>query len=149
MVNIAPLVKQEHVKLGKLWQEFLEEYKKDVLKSRVVLDQFKWQLQKHFLMEELGIYELSQSIKGEEVSTIFDLMEDHGSLRSLLLELDKDLSENSQNKISDFRTALDKHENFEDNNFYPMLDEYLNDNQKLVIVNKIKEKLNSDIRPVE
>lgn len=149
MVNIAPLVKQEHVKLGKLWQDFLEEYKKDSLKSRVFLDQFKWQLQKHFLMEEISIYELSQNIKGEEVGTIFDLMEDHGALRSLLLELDKTLSENSQEKISEFRTALDKHEHFEDNNFYPMLDEYLNDNQKLIIVNKIKEKLNSDIKPVE
>lgn len=141
MENITSLIRQEHLKLDQLWAKFLEEYHKDKLKSGLILDQFKWSLQKHFQMEELCIYELSQSIKGEEVATIFDLMEDHGQLRSLLLEVEKHLGEDINVKIQELREVLDKHEHYEDNNFYPMLDEYLNENQKKMILTKIKEKI--------
>ncbi len=143
MENITSLIKEEHSKLNKQWTQFVEEYKIDRLKSGLIFDSFKWNLQKHFQMEELSVYELSQSIKGEEVGTIFDLMEDHGALRSLLLEIEKHLGvgEDISPKIQEFKETFDKHEHFEDNNFYPMLDEYLNDNQKKMILIKIKEKI--------
>ena len=141
MENIAPLIKAEHTKLNKLWFSFMGEYQKDVLKSGGDLEKFKWNLQKHFQMEEMSIYELSENIKGEDVGTIFDLMESHGALLALLAEIEKNLSESIKDKILDFRKTLDKHEQFEENNFYPMLDEYLNENQKAMILKKVREKI--------
>jgi len=141
MKDIAPIIKEEHAKLSKQWAKFIEEYQKDVVKSGLVLEQFKWNLQKHFQMEELSIYELSESIKGNEVGTIFDLMADHGAILALLAEIEKKLNEEVKGKIQEFREALDKHEQFEDNNFYPLLDSYLNENQKASIIIKIKSKI--------
>lgn len=141
MKDIAPLIKEEHAKLSKQWAKFIEEYQKDVLKSGLLLEQFKWNLQKHFQMEELSIYELSESIQGKDVGTIFDLMGEHGAILALLADIEKKLNEDIKGKIQEFREALDKHEQFEDNNFYPLLDSYLNENQKNNIIIKIKTKL--------
>jgi len=141
MESIARLMKEEHNKLNGLLNNFILEFKRDNVKAGMELEKFKWALEKHFFIEERAVYELFQSIKGEEVSEIFDMMKDHGEITSLLKEIETDLRNEVKDKSEVLRSLIMKHEHYEDDYFYPLLDEDLNENQRRLIIEKIKKNL--------
>ena len=106
------------------------------LRKKNVFENFKWTLQKHFFVEEKAIFNFYEKIKGEEVHELFDLMGDHGDLLNLMKLVEENFDED---KIEELKQLLIKHQNFEDDVFYPKLDGDLNENQKKELIEKIKE----------
>ncbi|MEN7982181.1 MAG: hemerythrin domain-containing protein [Nanoarchaeota archaeon] len=134
MESINELLIKEHGKLLSFLINFTKEEDKE--KAKNLFDNFKWTLQKHFFVEEKAIFNFYEKIKGEEVHEIFDLMGEHGDLLELMKFVEEDFS---KDKIEDLKKLLIKHQNFEDDVFYPKLDKDLNEQQKKELIEKIKE----------
>jgi hemerythrin-like domain-containing protein len=129
----------EHERLQKILKEFEKETEGNLKNSLEKLYQFKWGLEKHFLVEEKGILELYGKIFGENVEEIFRIMKEHGELLDILKKIEGDLRENQKPDLSQLKLLLQKHEEFEDEVFYPKLDEFLEPQQKLEMKKRILE----------
>lgn len=134
MSSINELMLKEHGKLLSLLINFLKEEDKE--KARNLFENFKWTLEKHLFVEEKAIFDLYQKIKGKEVGDIFSLMDEHGDMMNLLKDFEY---ESSKERLEELKKLLIKHQKFEDENFYPKLDEMLDDYKKEELIEKIKE----------
>jgi hemerythrin superfamily protein len=84
--SIEKLMLQEHKRLNKLIMD-LEKNLDNYEKTKTNFSVFKWNLEKHFFVEEKIIFDMFINISGEETNDIFHLLEDHvgimGELRML------------------------------------------------------------------
>lgn len=133
MESINELMLKEHGRLLSLLINFSNEEDKE--KARELFENFKWTLEKHFFVEEKAIFDLYQKIKGKEVEDTFELMKEHGEMVNLL----KDFEYENVGKFDELKSLLQKHQKFEDENFYPHLDKELDDYKKKELIEKIKE----------
>lgn len=134
MDSVNKLLMKEHGNLLSYLVKLSKEEDEEKLKE--FYDNFKWTLQKHFFVEEKAIFSFYEKIKGEEVHEIFELMREHGDLLDLMKIVGEDFS---KERIEELKDLLIKHQRFEDEVFYPKLDNDLNEEQKRELVEKIKE----------
>jgi len=128
---------KDHAKIRNLLGEI------EKTKSKKVFDKFKWNLERHFFIEENAIFRLADTITGQEISDIFELLKQHGEIMNLVEKLEINLSNNAICDFSELKKTLEAHSNFEDGVFYPKLDEILSSDQKQIIKEKITEIINS------
>ena len=131
MESIKSLMDREHKILG----EFLEQADK----SRENFNKFKWNLEKHFFVEEKAIFIMNRDMNGEEISDIFELMKEHGEIMKLMKDMEANLGNEEKIDISAIKENLIKHRDFEDVVFYPKLDEILSLEQKQEIMERARE----------
>ena len=134
--TIPKIMKKHHYKLEGL----LNRIKKSSNEYEVipkVFNKFKWELRKHFVTEEKAIFTLIYK-EDQEIHEMKDeLLKEH---RIILKELDKieeDFNNSEKVNLTDFRNLLIKHRNFEDDTFYPKLDEELDEVKKKEIIERI------------
>lgn len=137
MNNIREIMLRDHGKLLKLLADFKTADKANPNISRV-FDNFKWNLEKHIFAEEKAIFVLMQEMVGLEVQEIFDLMKEHGEIMGLIKNIEDNLKLNQEADISEILQTLKAHSSFEDEVFYPKLEETLNENQKEELIRRIK-----------
>lgn len=131
METITEIMLEEHKKIDEFLKDLERSYSDDKF------NRFKWTLEKHFFVEEKAIFDLLNSIKSEEVSPVFDLMEEHGEIIELARHLGE--VEDKKRALENLKVLLTKHSRFEDSMFYPNLDKTLNQNTKREIIEKTKE----------
>ncbi len=90
-------------------------------------------------MEEKAVFSFSQDIAGKIVSDVFKLMEEHGEILNLIKDIEEELYEDADPDISKLKNLMRSHEKFEEETFYPKLDQILNDQQKTELIERIKE----------
>tara|TARA_Y100000034_G_scaffold44576_1_gene54708 strand:- start:5592 stop:6014 length:423 start_codon:yes stop_codon:yes gene_type:complete len=130
-VTIHDLMFRNHCLLGK----FLKELEQDV--NIKTFNHFKWELEKHFFMEEKAIF--SFDIKEQETSAMLaDVMEEHIQILDMLKEIEAKLLKKEDIDLSKLKEFHTKHKNFEDQTLYPKLDEVLSDEQKEQIIERVK-----------
>jgi hemerythrin superfamily protein len=134
MESINKLLMKEHGRLLFYLTVLSNESSEDKLKE--IFDNFKWNLQKHFFVEEKAIFNFYEKVKSDDVNNIFELMGEHGDLLELMKIVEEDFN---KEKIEDLKKLLIKHQNFEDKFFYPKLDSILNENQREELIKKINE----------
>ncbi|MCW8966189.1 MAG: hemerythrin domain-containing protein [Candidatus Pacearchaeota archaeon] len=132
--SVNKLLIKEHARLLSYLVSMGNESDEEKLKE--IYDKFKWNLEKHFFVEEKAIFDFYDKIKGHEVGNVFDLMQEHGDLLNLVKSVEEDFS---HEKIEDLKNLLIKHQRFEDEVFYPNLDKELDDYKKKELIEKIKE----------
>jgi iron-sulfur cluster repair protein YtfE (RIC family) len=132
--SINKLLMKEHARLLSYLVELSNE--SDDVKIKELFDRFKWNLEKHFFIEEKAIFDFYDKVKGKEVSDVFDLMQEHGDLLNSVRAVEEDFA---HEKIEDLKNMLIKHQRFEDEVFYPRLDNDLDDYKKKELIEKIKE----------
>jgi iron-sulfur cluster repair protein YtfE (RIC family) len=140
MKTITQLMLEEHGRINRILLEFEKEL--DSLEFdniRKIFDEFKWNLEKHFFVEEKSIFDIFENIEGEEVTEIFDLMQEHGELTELVKNIGAGLDNNIKPNISGLKEKLMNHARFEDQIFYPRLDEELEPYKKQEIISRINE----------
>lgn len=137
--SISFLMFKDHKKIDTLLQE-LENHIKQRTAS-MFFNKFKWNIERHFFIEEKAIFDLSSKIKGEETEELFNLLSEHVKILALINKIDEELKENPEPDISDVKVMLLSHANFENEVFYPKLDDDLTPEQKSIIIEKIKEML--------
>ena len=143
MESVMKLMDAEHEKLEIIFSEFQNLLKKDKEKAKIYFSQFKWNVEKHFFLEEKAIFKLYESIENQEVSDMFKLMEEHGQIIEVINVIEENLNLGAINeeKILKLKTLLKEHQDFEDEVFYPKLDKILSDEQKQMIAERSQELL--------
>lgn len=135
---IEKLMLQEHRRLNKLIEE-LEAHLDNYEKTKTNFSIFKWNLEKHFFVEEKIIFDMFVNISGEETNDIFHLLEDHVRIMGEIRMLEKRLSNRIKPDLEKLKQRLITHKDFEDKDFYPNLDKRLSLDQKKIISERVKE----------
>jgi hypothetical protein len=137
METITILMLNEHKKIQNILNSFEKE--NNLEKKSQLCDKFKWAIQKHLFVEEKAIFSFSQDIAGKIVSDVFKLMEEHGEILNLITDIEDELYDHQSPKISKLKDLMKLHEKFEEETFYPKLDQMLNNQQKTELIERIKE----------
>lgn len=137
--TILEVMKKEHKRI----EIFLDVFEKliyiDLREARESFNKFKWNLEKHLFVEEKAIFEVCNSDCSEEIEEIFDLMREHGEIIILIGEIEKKLVEKIKPEISKLKEFLERHIDFEESKFYPMLDRELSWERKQEIFKRASE----------
>lgn len=131
---------EDHVKINSALldaERFLKEDK--FLEAIEQLDHFRWMLEKHLFAEEKAVFGMFQKMKQDKVSQIFDLMQEHGELLGLLNKVEEQIANKEQPDILMLKTSLINHAKFEDETFYPLMEEDLTSEQQQEIIKRIKD----------
>src|SRR3989344_6026966 len=127
--QIQTLMLKEHERLNK----FLEQLEKEIDyydKTKLNFSKFKWNLEKHFFVEEKVIFSMFVSISGKETTDTFRLLSDHVKIVGMINDLEDKLKRKIRPNLSRLKEVLITHKDFENGYFYPMLDERLTLDQK-------------------
>ncbi|MFA4952756.1 MAG: hemerythrin domain-containing protein [Candidatus Pacearchaeota archaeon] len=139
MEKISEAMLIEHQRLYNLLERLEKNLDGNDKNWKELFNEFKWNLEKHFFVEEKAIFDLCNSDCGERIPEIFDLMKEHGEIIYLMNEIDDELDDNLKKNLLEIKRMLIKHSNSEDESFYPLLDEELSEERKLEILSRIKE----------
>ncbi len=119
-----------------IFRDSLKAEKKDVFE---LLDNFKWQLEKHFFVEERLVFKFIYPEHGEVFGVVQDLIKEHAEMLNMLAEIESRLKNNENAAISAFYQLLEHHRNTEEQTLYPWMDKALSEFVKKVIVSRISE----------
>lgn len=131
MESIKSLMDKEHCRIA----GFLEHADT----NGEAFNKFKWNLEKHFFVEEKAIFIMNRDMNGEEVADIFELMKQHGEIMEMIKVVEKKIENGEEANFSELKDMINKHRNFEDSTFYPKLDGILNLQQKQEIMERVME----------
>jgi len=131
---------RDHDKIIKLLNHFGKciDFDKQTLKK--AYDTFTWELEKHIFSEEKIIfisYKFEDYEKGYKMVPQF--MKDHDIIYNKLKEMRKTIYFDESCDFQEFKDILLKHKNFEENSFYPVLDQELDETTKNILINRINE----------
>lgn len=131
--SIQTLMLKDHGKINLL----LFEFEKDP--NSKTFNNFKWQLEKHLFVEEKVIFEIYDNSTDQEIEELNQLVREHKDILWLIkgIEDEKELS----SRISILKKILPQHSKFEDEIFYPRLDEELDEEKKKLIIERCSEIL--------
>jgi len=111
---------------------------KHILKK--IFDAFNWELEKHLFTEEKVIFTLYEPEEQEEFYDIIpELIIEHDKIQEKLKEFKKIIKHNKECDTKEFIELFTKHKNFEEESFYPKIDQTLDEKTKKFIINRIKE----------
>ncbi len=133
-MDISDLLLRDHFKIEKLLSEFKMSIGSPEAGKK--FDRFKWELEKHIFIEERVIFTFVRPEDNEDFAAIPKLEREHDEILDLMKSIEKDTKEEDVLKL---QNSLMKHKNFEDEVLYPKLDVELNDEQKKIIIKRIKE----------
>jgi len=136
--TIETLMLEEHKRLDKFLED-LERDLEDYDKTKKNFECLKWNLEKHFFVEEKIIFDSFVMISGKETNDTFYLLEDHAKIIRLLKVIGDQLGGKIKPQLHNLKKILSTHRKFEDEDFYPGLDERLSLDQKKKISERIKE----------
>ena len=145
MLKHSKIMLREHERINEFLEEFSECRNNDLNKFMEIFSRFKWNLEKHFFLEEKAIFNVLEITDGTEVSDIFDLMQEHGDILKETKKVGKTLSQNSCPDMTELIEKLQKHAEFEDHFFYPKLDNVLSHQQKEEIIKRAEEIIRGDV----
>jgi hemerythrin-like domain-containing protein len=103
----------------------------------MLFNRFKWELEKHFFLEEKAIFFFIDTDDPETNQTKKSLMKEHDVILKRLQLLEEDLVKSNLEEIAKFQEILTKHRDMEDEVFYPSLDEALTELNKKLIMDRI------------
>jgi hemerythrin-like domain-containing protein len=138
---IEGLMLGEHARILKFLKRFEEHITplQNLPAAKKMFQKFKWNLEKHFFLEEKSIFMIYNDMQGQEVSDIFDLMKEHGTIMAFVKNIENSLMENVSPDLRTLRNILIMHARFEDRVFYPRLDDELSLEQKKEIAERVKD----------
>lgn len=137
---ISKVMRQEHARLASLLSKLmivLGEKSEDSKKSFIEL---KWNVEKHFKIEEEAIFEAYGDRIQVDKKEIH-LIQEHKLMISMIKEFEIQIEKEEYPDFTEFQTIMLNHQNKEDDYFYNKLEENLNEDQKADVLDKIKEMI--------
>lgn len=132
---------KHHYKIDRLLHQFKNEIDQENKDLTEIYNKFKWELEKHFFLEEKAIFQLHYS-KNEESNKIKDkLKKEHDELLEKLGEIGENIKNKKKVDFFEFRKLLLKHKDFENVTFYPRLDNELDDSRKKMICERLSNPI--------
>ena len=110
-------------------------------KATEEFDRFKWQLEKHFFVEERVIFDYDHfRIKNEKIyQLVKELTKEHREMLKTLETFTKKIADSENIDISEFRRIHHEHIKTEEMELYPLLDKELNELKKQEIIKKVND----------
>jgi hemerythrin-like domain-containing protein len=136
---ITLIMIKHHAKINQLLIDFEKTPDKD-LEYRRVFEKFRKKLDKHFFIEEINIFPVSDSRNPKEALKLKNLVKDHQDLREIVRGMEEEIADGRKPEITILRELLYAHEGREVEGFYPLLDERLPIKEKKDIVDEINEE---------
>jgi hemerythrin superfamily protein len=103
---------------------------------------FQWNLEKHFFVEERAIF---TTYNPENIDDGYQLFSDLSKQHTVILEnvesLRKNLRSAKPKDVSDLKTTLLNHKNFEEKHVYPILDVQIDESEKQFMIERINDTL--------
>ena len=136
---ISQIMKNEHDSIDRMLDDIEgHHHENDMIKR--MFQRFKWNLEKHFFIEEKVIFSVySSNISEETSSDIETLLKEHKDILWLLGKAESMIKRNMMPDLSELKNILKAHAKFEDEAFYPKLDEELSEDQKDIIIQRAKD----------
>jgi iron-sulfur cluster repair protein YtfE (RIC family) len=101
---------------------------------------FQWNLEKHFFVEERAIFTTYNPDEPDKKYNFFsDLMDQHEEILEKINSLRKKLQKREPFDLNDLKKLLITHRTYEEKNIYPIIDQELDEGEKLFIIDRIKE----------
>lgn len=135
---ITLLMIKHHSKINDLLLNF--EKNSDKNESKELFEKFQKKMEKHFFIEELYIFPVSDKKNPRELLSLKNLIKDHQDLREIVKGMTEDIEDGIKPKTNILREMLYDHEEKEVGRFYPMLDTRLPPKEKKEIVDDINDE---------
>ena len=105
------------------------------------LEKFKWQIEKHFFVEEKVVFDYDHfRIKNEKVyQLVKELTNEHVIIIREVERFSKQITDNEKPDMSGFQKLLEDHRKTEENELYPILDKELDESKKEEIVKRVND----------
>jgi len=135
--TIPEIMLEEHARLQAMLREFEELAGTEGAKEK--FNVFKWNLDKHFFVEEKAVFHAYLSRTREDDFDIVRVIEEHNEMQSLVKALEEEIEEEKEVNLSALKEILARHEKFEDGTLYPRIEEELDEEQKERIKKRAEE----------
>ena len=139
--NVVKLMVNHHCKIEKLLENFEANIDSDYESILKTFSDFEWELEKHIFIEERVIYtQYNPDDIADGYKMLPKLTTQHNFIINKLQNWSKDIR--NKKKILDFNVLkefIENHKNFEEKDVYPLIDQVLNEEQKLKMATKINE----------
>ena len=119
----------------------LKRHEDDKAEIPKIFDKFKWELEKHFFIEEKAIFTLIDTDDQESHEMKLELIKEHRTILKDMKNMEEKLKSEQSLDISSFEHTLMKHRDFEDERFYPTLEEELPEDKKKEIIDRISNPI--------
>ncbi len=138
--TIPEIMLRDHARIHNLLSEidFNLQNNKNIEESYHLFIRLKWTVEKHFFVEEKVIFTIYASSELEELQNFDNLIKEHREVLFLLKKID-DNFQNSHELFQKTKKLLSEHAKFEDEIFYPRLEEELTKEQKLLIYDRCEK----------
>ena len=138
-MTILRVMDKDHNKIKNILLDFEKEENKNFEKSKHVFSRFKWMLEKHFFIEEKAIFNLYIVESPEENDNLMRILKEHREILDLIEKSEELLFDQKKLEIEELKHYIFAHAKFEDEVFYPRLDELLSEEKKQEMINRIKD----------
>jgi hemerythrin-like domain-containing protein len=139
--KIITMMLKDHGKIINLLNQLEKNEEQDSEIQIEAFNQFKWELKRHFLVEETAIFTYYDPEDDEGYSMVPKLIKDHKEISEMLSSLEKILKDNEDFDTATFRKRLSTHKDYEEETFYPMLERELDSAKKKMIIDKISTQI--------
>lgn len=147
--RISRLMKRDHHRLLNELKELESLHHRDISVINEAFRNFKWNIEKHFFVEERAIF---TSYNPKKINEGYDLFKDLTNQHTKILEQIETIQQKLQKfepfDYEDLKKLLVAHKNIEEEKIYPVLDEEINDGEKRFIIERMKDvKINENTKP--
>jgi hemerythrin-like domain-containing protein len=120
--------------------QILEEFNSNIYgeNARGIFSRFLKLIEKHFAVEEQTVFKLYESINSDAISDLFELMQEHGDITAVANNISEGIEKGVIPNISGLKQLLHRHIKFENDIFYPKLDELLSEEKKKELIEKVE-----------
>jgi len=137
MKTIPEIMLRDHARIHNLAGEIERRIKTNLEDAEHLFIRLKWSLEKHFFVEEKVIFTVYESSGPVETEDLNNLLKEHRDILLLVRKIDDSFKNKNIHKLfEELKKVLLDHANFEDDVFYPRLDEELSDKEKQVIYDR-------------
>ena len=136
--TIPEIMLKDHARIHNLLQEVKYKISEKTKDSEYLFIRLKWTLEKHFFVEEKVIFTIYSESELGEIEELNHLINEHKDALLLVKKIDNNFN-NPKEYIEDLDKLLSAHAKFEDEIFYPRLEDELPEKQKQLIEDRCNE----------
>jgi len=136
--TIPEIMLKDHARIHNLLQEVKYKISEKTKDSEYLFIRLKWTLEKHFFVEEKVIFTIYSESELGEIEELNHLINEHKDALLLVKKIDDNFN-NPKEYIEELDKLLSAHAKFEDEIFYPRLEEELPEEQKQLIEDRCNE----------
>lgn len=136
--SIKEVMLKDHAKIGDLLEKLSVNFDRSEENIKALQD-FKWNLERHFFIEEKIILIEYNTNDEESIASLSNFIKEHEKILNMIQGIEEGLKNKKKTDILEMKAMLLKHRDFEDDVFYPMLDIELSHEKKKIILQKIRE----------